>query len=173
MILKKDDPASLDHLHDIVLPEPVSWFPPASGWVLLAILIISIALLMLVRSLVIWRMNAYRRRALYELNGLYKNTDKSNLAIFREAAEILKRTAMAQTKRSNIAGLTQVSWVNWLNQHGGGVKFENNLAMLFEETLYKPDSTDLPQNTLDEAINTIKSWIKYHQIVPQDSTRGN
>lgn len=101
----KDDPASLDLLHDIIVPPEVSWWPLAPGWYAL----FGIALLGLIfwayRSWRQWQANAYRRVALEELSAAESIADVSQL---------LRRTALKIAPRSVIASLTGRHWPDWL-----------------------------------------------------------
>lgn len=99
------DAASLDRLHDIVLPPAVSWWPLAPGWyVIFILLVLTIAYLG-------WRLwkkrkaNAYRRAALQELTEM---KDASSIA------ELLRRTALAVVPRSAVAEKSGPAWADWL-----------------------------------------------------------
>ena len=59
----KDNPISLDKLHDIVLPETVGWWPLAPGWyVLLLALLIAVSWIS-IRLIQQWNQNRFRREA--------------------------------------------------------------------------------------------------------------
>ncbi|PQO27315.1 DUF4381 domain-containing protein [Blastopirellula marina] len=100
-----DDPASLDLLHDIVVPPEVPWWPLAPGWYIL----FAIALLSLTywayRCWAKWQANAYRRVALQELSAAGSIADVSQL---------LRRTALKIAPRPVIASLTGSEWPEWL-----------------------------------------------------------
>ena len=100
---------SLDRLHDLALPPEVSGWPTAPGWHVLCFMVASIGAIILVRLLVSYRANAYRRAALRELETLQEPT---------EIAELLRRTALAIHPRPAVAKLTGSAWVHWLEAHG-------------------------------------------------------
>jgi hypothetical protein len=97
---------SLDRLHDLSLPQEISWWPLAPGWYGLSFVLVLAALIALYRLFIHYRMNAYRRAALQELQRLEDQT---------AIAELLRRTALAVTPRENIAELTGGLWLDWLS----------------------------------------------------------
>ena len=152
-----NDPASLDRLHDIVTPPPVSWWPPAPGWYVLAFLLVLVLVLVLVKWLQHRRASAYRRAALRELAEL----EQANR--WREVPALLKRVALSAFPRSEVASLTGESWVAWLSQHGNGIEFGGESARLLSSETYNPDSMKtLPTQPGREATATARNWIRSH-----------
>ncbi|QID16924.1 DUF4381 domain-containing protein [Nitrogeniibacter mangrovi] len=97
-------------------PPPVSAWPPAPGWIALAILL----LLLVVALWRGWRHPArrLRRQALAELRRIEaENLDGTALA--RALAQLLRRYAIARFGREAIAGLTGPAWLAFLAAHGG------------------------------------------------------
>lgn len=101
--------ASLNDLHDIVMPEPVSAWPPAPGWWFIFLLIVLTAAALFLRWFRQYRNNVYRRAALAELEAA-----ESAAA----AAEILRRTALAAYPREDIVPLQGEAWFQWLETTG-------------------------------------------------------
>ncbi|MEX1042300.1 MAG: DUF4381 domain-containing protein [Pirellulaceae bacterium] len=100
-----DSATSLDRLHDIVMPEPVAWWPPAAGWyVVIAAIVCGLGILGY-HLWITWRSNAYRREALREL---------ATAGDAREIAEILRRVALVIAPRDVIAMQTGERWPHWL-----------------------------------------------------------
>jgi len=167
------DPASLDRLHDIVVPPPVPWWPPAPGWYLLAALAMVFVVALIVRHVMIWRANAYRRAALAELNLLARGNAAAIQAQSRlqEAAAILKRTALAAAPREEVAMLSGEVWIDWLNERGSGVLFQGDVAQLLEHTIYKTGNSDVSEDALRDVMETIRAWIVRHRVDQPDSER--
>lgn len=101
----KDDPASLDLLHDIVVPPEVPWWPLAPGWYMLLAIVLLGFTVWAYRSWASWRANAYRRVALQEL---------SSADSIAEVSQLLRRTALKIAPRPVIASLTGSDWPEWL-----------------------------------------------------------
>jgi hypothetical protein len=59
------DPADLSNLREIVLPPPVSFWPPAPGWWIVGAALAGAALILLGKTFIRYRRDAYRRQALY------------------------------------------------------------------------------------------------------------
>lgn len=97
---------SLDHLHDIVLPADVSWWPLASGWYVVGGILLLLVIFLLHRARKHRLANAYRRAALRELASVH---DPAGIA------ELLRRTALVNVSRSVIAAKTGAEWLDWLD----------------------------------------------------------
>ena len=95
------DAASLDRLHDIVMPPTVPWWPPAPGWYVLAAIILGLLLVLVLRLWLRWRATAYRREAIRALDSA---SDPAAIAA------LLRRTALAESSRSEIAALHGNAW---------------------------------------------------------------
>jgi Domain of unknown function (DUF4381) len=100
-----EDATSLDRLHDIVTPPLIPWWPPAPGWYVLAATLLVVVLGLVLCFWLRWRANAYRREALRTLDSA---VDVATIAA------LLRRTALAESSRSEIAALTGNAWVDWL-----------------------------------------------------------
>lgn len=104
-------------LRDIHLPEPISWWPPAPGWWLVAIaLIVAIALLI---KWYRYRTNklALRRianRELLEIKHRHQQTSDDQQLV-KELSILLRRVAMSIAPRDTAAGLTGETWLGFLD----------------------------------------------------------
>jgi hypothetical protein len=97
--------ASLDRLHDIVLPHALPWWPLAPGGYLLLAALLAACVMLGRRAWRRWRANAYRRAALGELPTL-----QDGAAI----AALLRRTALAIAPREAVAAAIGAEWPRWL-----------------------------------------------------------
>ncbi len=100
-----DNAASLDRLHDIVLPDPVPWWPPAPGWYVVFAVVLCLVAACAVRWWRNRRADAYRRAALRELAS-------ANSAA--EISELLRRVALAIAPRHTVAAQLGSDWPQWL-----------------------------------------------------------
>lgn len=142
------DPASLDNLRDIVVPEPVSWWPLAPGWILLTALVLVLSVLFGIRRWKQWRANAYRRDAL-------RMIEDANAPA--EIATILKRTALAAYPRSKVASLTGDAWCDWLEEVGPA-PIEPSARDSLVHGIYGEGELDL-----EAARRFAKGWVKDHE----------
>ena len=151
------DATSLDRLHDLVLPAPLPWWPPAPGWfVLLAQLSLGVGWISW-RYWKRWQANAYRREALRQLKQLQ---DAPAIAL------LLRRTALAVAPRPEIATKTGSAWVDWL----AGLIPESmtpEVKQLLNFGVYgRPDA--------DQDVTALRSyavrWITHHYVPNKNLT---
>ncbi len=150
-----NDPASLQNLHDILVPPPAPFWPPAPAWILLLCLFIMLVAFLLVRAVIRNRRNAYRRVALAELRLAAAGPEPLPLI-----AALLKRTALAAFRREQVASLTGETWVSWLARTGGRAVPASVEAAL-KKGLYGGAATD-PKALTDFA----DRWIRHHRGGP-------
>lgn len=111
-----DDQADLSHLADIVVPAPISWWPPAPGWWIVGAALLAV-LAVLARQLYLrHRRNAYRRAAIAELSAIGSVADGAGLTAI---SSILKRTALVAYPRGDVASLTGADWLTFLDRSAG------------------------------------------------------
>lgn len=143
------DPTSLDHLHDLVLPSEVPWWPLAPAWyAIIAIALIAAAWLAF-RAWKHWQSNAYRRAALRELKSL-----ETSAAI----AELLRRTALVSAPRSVIAEKTGSAWTDWLAEQCPEPMTEM-IQIQLSQAIYQPQSKTHDLSLLK---NYATLWITRH-----------
>lgn len=151
----------LAELRNIHLPDPVSLFPTAPGWWILAILVL-VCIYLLVRWLVRhWRNNRYRRVGIKQLNRIFKQFEfdedpKQYLAGF---SELLKRLALTVYPRELVASLTGEEWVAFLDQSADSKAFSMGTGQVLMYSTYEReidfDVLDLHRLGLN--------WIRRHR----------
>ena len=113
----------LEQLRDIHLPEPVSWWPPAPGWWILAILFLG-----LIAACSLWyrspSLRAYRqaRKELSNLREQHK-VFQDDVTLVTELSVLLRRYALAVFGRKRVASLIGDVWMTFLNKKGKTVGF--------------------------------------------------
>lgn len=102
----------LSQLHDIHLPKPVSWWPPAIGWWLLLVLLLALIVLgyWLYRR---HQRQQWRRDALAELQRLKQQCSGKELVV--ELSILLRRVAITRFPREEVAALTGDRWLAFLD----------------------------------------------------------
>jgi hypothetical protein len=141
-------------LRDIHLPEPVSWWPPAIGWWLLALLVP-----VLITGLV-WLIRRRRRvtpimLALRELDFLQGDAGLSPDAKLRRLSILLRQTALTLYPRQSVAGLTGEDWLRWLDETLGEPRFSQGPGRLLVEAPYRP----APAANLDALLALCRDWL--------------
>ncbi len=146
-------------LHDIHLPAPVGWWPPAPGWWLLAFITLT-GLGM--TGYLLWRYywhHRYRRAALRELRALRNAAGFGERRWLIALAALVRRVAIESCGRGRIAELSGESWLRFLDQSGRTTEFSNGAGRALGDDLYRPCATADP----DALLTVIGEWIRRHR----------
>jgi len=164
--MKSTDPASLQNLNDIVLPEAVGWWPLAIGWYFLFGLLLVILGWFTYTSVRRWINNRYRRTALQQLQLLaedIRTTDKRDIGL-RQIPVLLKRTALSVYPRSQLASLTGKNWHDFLNSKVSKPSFPESIAELLDKISYSAgDLSKVDTQAADDLLRACHHWLKHHQ----------
>ena len=131
----------LAQLKDIHLPQPVSWWPPAPGWWVVAL---TVCILTVWGGRRLWQYvhrNRYRRAALAalaQLEGSYAPGDEQTLPLLREVAALLRRAAIEAYGRSTVAQLSGDEWLAFLDRTGRTDQFGTGPGRALGTMLYQP-----------------------------------
>lgn len=121
-----DSEELLAQLADIHLPEPVSYWPPAIGWWILALSAL-IAIVLLGRRFAAHRRQLkIRQYALAELNRCYdryshaaaSENQQSTLNYVNDFNTVIRRVALVHYPQANVASLDGASWVDFIQEKG-------------------------------------------------------
>ena len=150
----------LGKLKDIHLPPAPSWWPPALGWwILLAIIVMTIALGVWFYRQRLARIQSPQHLALKELEDLeqqYRNNKDTKKLVINLSA-LIRRVAISLHPRKEVASLTDEQWLTWLDQNTSDKKFVQKTARILIEAPYQHlPVVDNPQ----EMIQACKTWIE-------------
>lgn len=161
------DTASLARLHDIVVPDPVPWWPPAPGWLWLLGLALVLALAVLLAGFVRWQKRRYRREALADLARLELAAPRRPPgATLAALAELLKRSALTAYPRRDVAALTGPAWFAFLDRTGG-TRFADGLGEALERANYLDRDPARDDGQIRELIREVGTWIRRHEPLPE------
>jgi len=141
-------------LRDIHVPQAPSEWPPAPGWWLLALFVLS-ALVLLGQG--VWRQLRRlrrRRRILAELDDL--RTEHCGPALITGISRLLKRVALSRFPRLDVAALTGAQWLAFLDRTGGQGAFEHGVGRVLAEGPYAPS----PQCDADTLLALARDWLR-------------
>ncbi|MDU0311082.1 DUF4381 domain-containing protein [Rhizobium sp. 10PS4] len=159
--------AALRSLHDIAMPEPVSWMPQTWGWAVLATALLVMLVLAGFRWVLRYRANAYRREALALLVVIEERLRRPETRRdgIRELGEVLKRTALAAWPRDEVAALSGESWVLFLDAHNDD-KAGHAIQQLLDDFEYHGAEVvaDLPSNVCGDLVIAARNWIERHHV---------
>ena len=102
-------------LRDIHLPDPVSWWPLAPGWWIIA----GLAVLLIVLLVRRFRMRRQLRFARKELDRALAQwrVDKDSHRFAADVSVLLRRLAISRFGKLSVAGLTGTRWLDFLAAH--------------------------------------------------------
>ena len=147
----------LINLKDIHLPPPVSFWPPAPGWWVLAVLLISS---LFIGGVWFYRQHKKRKpktealRILKDLQILYKNSQDEVVSL-RNLSNLIRRTALTLYDIDAVASLQGSSWLEFLDKTGKTKEFSQGAGkVLGNEVFQKKVNPDM--NAL---FPLVKKWI--------------
>lgn len=138
-------------LRPLQTPPPVSWWPPAPGWWLLA----TIALLALALLVLHYRRTRMRRAALRELAALAAS-GLGGSELSAQLAALLKRYALCCYPAGEVASLTGERWLQFLDAHGGKGAFSTGCGRALGDGLFRPGA----EPDAAALVGLARRWIK-------------
>ena len=160
--MEAEDP--LSQLADIHLPGPVSFWPPAPGWWLLAALLLAAGAWFAWRQFRLWQERQRLQRVLKELDvamaafrrvepGEQRNAQ--GLALLYTVNSLLKRVALVRHPEAEVAALTGQDWLDFLDACGGAGEFRSGPGQVLAEGEYRPRF----DADADALYATVRRWI--------------
>lgn len=150
-------PQLMDLLHDLRVPEPVSWLPQTVGWRILAAWLIVVVLLWSWHIYRRWRKNAYRRDALGHLSAIEARGAANPVAAAEQIASLLKRTAIAGYSRHEVAQLYGAQWAQFLRESAGHHPDLEQAADKLAVAAYRADADGRA------LVAPARQWIEHHR----------
>ncbi len=163
------DPTSLQNLHDIITPTPVSWLPPAPGCYALGVSVLLLLTWFSIERYRIWQRDQYRREALLILRqikkGLADPAQHKNL--LPQLPELVKRTAIAVYGRAHVASLYGAGWLEFLDKTGVTDLFTKGSGRLLLDCSYQPAAwfDTLSNEQVNGLYKVVYRWVGRHKRV--------
>ena len=173
--MKSSDPASLQNLNDIVMPATTVWWPLASGWYVLAGLVLIFLCWFIYKSVSNWKANRHRRSALTELELLSEGIQNpaGRSSSLRKIPALLKRTALAAYPRNEVAMLTGDDWFQFLNSTVKKQLFTENTFNTLNHISYTTgDLNDINGEAANALVDACRRWLKHHLALAGSSHSG-
>ena len=148
------DPAELD-LRDIHLPPEPSWWPPAIGWWLLAIVLL-VAVVIAVLRWRQYRAERVRRLALAELDAVEARCVDAPQRLPAELSIWLRRVALSVGTRRELAGLTGTAWLGALDRLSPRSRLTREYSTLLTEGPYAAGAAS--REELDGLFAACREW---------------
>ena len=147
----------LVNLKDIHFPPPVSFWPPAPGWWILAVLLISS---LFIGGVLFYRQHKKRKpktealRILKDLQILYQNS-KDEVVSLRNLSNLLRRTALTFYDNDEVASLQGSSWLEFLDKTGKTKEFSQGAGKVLGNEVFQ-QKVNPDMNAL---FPLVKKWI--------------
>ncbi|OQX38543.1 MAG: hypothetical protein B0D91_03825 [Oceanospirillales bacterium LUC14_002_19_P2] len=147
-------------------PDPVTWWPPAPGWWLAALIVLAgvgVSAFLLYRH---YARNRYRRAALQETQRIakaLKNSEDSH-ALISDLNQLLKRVALSAWPRDTVAALHGNEWLNFLDKTSRSNDFTTGPGQVFGDERFAPGEHTLNQTETDQLQRLVERWIRKHHV---------
>ena len=151
------------YLRDIRGLDPVSWWPPAVGWWVLAATLL--LLLVALATVWVWRrrafMHARQRDARRRLRALRRQVGRGEaMDPAGTFSGLLRRVVMLRYGRASCAGLSGEAWLAWLARHDPrGFDWCAEGRMLLEAP-YAPGHPPVDVARLQRLIDAALAWVE-------------
>lgn len=151
---------SLQLPHDILLPDAIGFWPPAPGWIVLALLMMMLLMISAFYGFRTYRRRAPLRAALRDIKALAQmELDQRSYAA--AVSQLLRRVAIHCHGRENVAALQEQNWLNFLEQHADTTTRSAHLFTQGEAcvlaNIYAPTTPDYDQDKLNACA---QRWMK-------------
>lgn len=164
----------LRELHDVAIPDCVSWAPQTIGWKILGVILLLVAIYLAYRLAQKWWNNRYRKEALQELMVLDARDKNSTERTFKVLKVVLRYLDSSNAK------LFGQAYVNRLNAYlpvsantseNSNAFFADEVSELWMQSLIDPNVRLSFEQRL-EVIQTAMMWLKLHKPNVQVTVEG-
>jgi len=150
-------PDLLERMHDLAMPEPITWLPQTDGWWVLLGWLAGLLLLGVLKWSAHRHRNRYRYEALANLRGLTgSNNAEGEATTVTQVAELVKRTALTVYPRDEVAGLYGDDWAAFLIRTSLRDPVVESAAVKLATAAYAPGIR------LEEIAPCAERWIRRH-----------
>ena len=150
--------ASLDNLHDIIVPPAIGIFPLAQGWYIVLLLLLALLFHFAYKQYELYQKEQYRRDAKTELKALSSKNRANSIALL----ELAKRVAISAYSRESIAKLHGSEWWDFMQEHSK-VVVSSELRTVIDKLLYE-ENVSSDETVFDSLYLMVSEWIKTHRV---------
>lgn len=153
-------------LRDIHGLDPMSWWPPAGGWWLVALALI-LGAVGLRYAWLWWRRRLalnWRSDAARQLRALRERLQWGDIREVASAlSELMRRIAIARVGRRACAGLVDRDWLTWLEAHDPQGFRWTEQGRLLTELPYAPPRARQPATELEPLVAAAEGWTRIEE----------
>jgi hypothetical protein len=147
---------ALSELHDIHLPAPISFWPPAPGYYIIALVLILFTVVFFIRFYT-RKSREIKRAALEQLSEMeqtYQNGGEAH-QVAAQISVLLKQVALLYYPRETVASLQGDAWLNFLIQSSKKLDFKSVQHELIELPFHPGEN-----QSVTTLLSLTKRWIK-------------
>lgn len=144
-------------MHELVMPEPVSWLPETPGWWVAFGWLSVIAVIGATEVVRRRRRNRYRREATMLLKAIELQLHSEPAAVAAQIAALLKRTALVAYPRPTVAHLYGAEWARFLRETVSDDPEVAAAAERLASAAYRPDADGM------SLVKPAQRWIRIHR----------
>jgi hypothetical protein len=155
----------IEGLHEILIPEPVSFLPQTIGWLIVAILLLSLAAWIGYRWRRYRQANRYRSLALLRISQIEAElAGPARVSALASIPRLVKRVALEAYPREEVASLSGNAWLEFLDESYGGKDFTEGSGRLLPVLSYvTPEYLEvIREKEISGLTRLVKVWIKKH-----------
>lgn len=156
----------LAQLRDIHLPDPVSPWPPAPGWWILACLILIGLVVLICYAVAYYKKNRYRRLARKQLIQLYQDYQKEQdiIKYSLNINKLLKQVSVIYYKKTDVSRLSDSAWLTFLDSSGNTDEFSQGAGQVLATLPYAgPEAGSIDQADAHALYRCCAQWIRKHK----------
>lgn len=158
-------------LKDIHLPEPVSWWPIASGWwlLLICLLLLAVVLFFINKAYQSKQLNREINIEIKKIKTKFSHTE-NKYELAQSLSTLLRRSSISYYSEKKIAGLTGEQWLIFLDNtnsktsgFSNGEKFQSKTgnALIVAPYLPKTSNFDFDAQAL---LRLCENWLQTQKV---------
>jgi hypothetical protein len=159
-------PETLAGLHDNVVPQPVSLFPATPAWLVVLAVLLAVLAWGVLRVLQRRRQDRYRRESAAELRGIEARLGSVTTrdAALVELPVLVKRVALHLAARDEVAGLSGLAWLAFLDRTWKGETFATGPGSLLPQIAYGTPARRraIGSEEMAQLLAVLRSWVREH-----------
>jgi len=157
---------ALDQLKGLHLPEGVSQWPLAPGWIIIALFLLALIVFgcrFVYRQL---KKNRYRRQAIEKLSILFTDHSRHNndRELLVQVNGLLKAVAIKRYSSVQCAGLSGSQWLHFLERTCENNKAVDNKVFTHLTSIYRADVT-INHAHRQRLLSAATLWLKKHHDI--------
>ena len=156
----------LARLHDIVVPQAISYAPATIGWYIVGALLLMVIAWLVAHVIRHRRASRYRRDALAELAMIERRVEGTDGGkALADLDVLLKRVALAAYPRVDVASLTGEAWLRFLDRSANTTQFSTGHGRALADLPYATAGDRRTAGTDGRALAAAaRAWIRNHHV---------